>query len=102
MSDRGGHVFGAYVSTSLLLPLTDYERDLSRRLALSQKTEPSVKQMARLLLEMGRQPTSKQAVERLALPSESAATDIYPLRASGSIEHATADPSASKPGAETH
>lgn len=70
VSDRNGLAFGENVPASSFLPLTDYERDLSRRLALSPKTESSVKQMARLLLELDRQPTVKQAAERTGMPSE--------------------------------
>ena len=55
---------------SSFLPLTDYERDLSRRLALSPKTESSVKRMARLLLELNRLPTEQQAAERTGMPSQ--------------------------------
>lgn len=62
LDDGGG-------AASSFLPLSSYDRDLNERLALSSKTESSVKFMARLLLELNRLSCMNDAIKRTGLPS---------------------------------
>lgn len=54
-------------SPPLFLSLSSYDRDLSERLAVSSKTAPAVRHMARLLLELGRLSSLEHAAERTGL-----------------------------------
>ena len=54
-------------SLPLFLPLNSYDRDLCGRLAVSAKTAPEVRHLARLLLELGRLSSLKHAAERTGL-----------------------------------